>query len=120
MKPVVEVEERGGVGLSTARTCTGRARARTAPATSPPSRSRLRSTWTWPSPTSESKEYTGHLEPWQEVFTVGYTVNEGRSPQPGDAPGLGRAVEGTAAARYPYEPRYLPVNRLRDGSIHNW
>ncbi|GAA3729110.1 hypothetical protein GCM10022402_07270 [Salinactinospora qingdaonensis] len=51
---------------------------------------------------------------------MGYTVNEGRSPQPGDAPGLGRAVEGTAAARYPYEPRYLPVNRLRDGSIHNW
>ena len=25
-----------------------------------------------------------------------------------------------AAARYPYDPEYLPVNRRRDGSIHDW
>ena len=25
-----------------------------------------------------------------------------------------------AAARYPYAPKYLPVARLADGSMHDW
>jgi mannonate dehydratase len=25
-----------------------------------------------------------------------------------------------AAARFPYQPAYLPVSRLRDGTIHDW
>jgi mannonate dehydratase len=25
-----------------------------------------------------------------------------------------------AAAKFPYEPKYLPVNRRRDGSMHDW
>lgn len=38
----------------------------------------------------------------------------------GDEPGIGVQVDEAAAARYPYTPRYLPVNRLRDGSMHDW
>ena len=26
----------------------------------------------------------------------------------------------TLAARYPYEPAYLPVARLEDGTLWNW
>ena len=39
---------------------------------------------------------------------------------PGDPPGLGVTFDEQAAARYPYDPKYLPVNRRRDGSVHDW
>jgi len=39
---------------------------------------------------------------------------------PGDAPGLGVEFDEEAAARYPYDPKYLPVNRRLDGSMHDW
>jgi mannonate dehydratase len=25
-----------------------------------------------------------------------------------------------AAGRFPYQPAYLPISRLRDGTIHDW
>jgi mannonate dehydratase len=37
-----------------------------------------------------------------------------------DAPGLGVSFDESAARRYPYQRRYLPVNRLRDGSMFDW
>ena len=39
---------------------------------------------------------------------------------PGDEPGLGVEVDEDAAATFPYEPAYLPVNRLADGTVHDW
>ena len=39
---------------------------------------------------------------------------------PSEEPGLGVDIDEDAAARYPYQPRYLPVNRRRDGSMHDW
>ena len=39
---------------------------------------------------------------------------------PGELPGLGVEFDEAAAARYPYSARYLPVNRLTDGSVHDW
>ena len=39
---------------------------------------------------------------------------------PGDAPGLGVDIDETLAVRYPYDPAYLPVNRLSDGTVHSW
>ena len=39
---------------------------------------------------------------------------------PGEEPGLGVALDEEAAARYPYERGYLPVNRLVDGTMHSW
>jgi mannonate dehydratase len=65
------------------------------------------------------QEYMGHLEPASEVFKTGYTFADGYM-NPGDAPGLGVDLDEAAAARYPYAPRALPVNRLRDGTMHDW
>ncbi|PSK98071.1 D-mannonate dehydratase [Murinocardiopsis flavida] len=65
------------------------------------------------------QEYMGHLPPWDEVFSVGYEFADGLF-HPGDAAGLGVDFDEAAAERFPYEPRYLPVNRLRDGSMHDW
>ncbi len=39
---------------------------------------------------------------------------------PREVPGLGVDVDEEAAARYPYYPASLPVNRLRDGTVHDW
>ncbi|QFU90988.1 D-mannonate dehydratase ManD [Amycolatopsis sp. YIM 10] len=65
------------------------------------------------------QEYMGHLDPAGEVFRTSYTFQDGYM-RPGDAPGLGVEIDEEAAARYPYSPKYLPVNRLRDGSMHDW
>ena len=43
-----------------------------------------------------------------------------RALHPGDAPGLGVDIDEALAATYPYEPAYLPVNRLQDGTVHSW
>ncbi|MCQ8187479.1 hypothetical protein [Streptomyces rugosispiralis] len=37
-----------------------------------------------------------------------------------DAPGLGVELDTEAAGRFPYQPAYLPVNRLADGTVHDW
>jgi mannonate dehydratase len=65
------------------------------------------------------QEYMGHAEGWQEVFQVAYK-REGALMHPGNAPGLGVEVDEKAAERFPYRAKYLPVNRLRDGSMHDW
>lgn len=65
------------------------------------------------------QEYMGHLDPAGEVFTTSYRYSDGMLLL-GDEPGIGVQVNEAAAARYPYTPRYLPVNRLRDGSMHDW
>ena len=65
------------------------------------------------------QEYMGHTEQTAEVFRSGYTFDRGYL-HPSDEPGLGVWVDEQAAERFPYEPRYLPVNRRRDGSMHDW
>lgn len=35
---------------------------------------------------------------------------------PGEAPGIGVEL----AAAHPYAAAYLPVNRLHDGTVHDW
>jgi mannonate dehydratase len=39
---------------------------------------------------------------------------------PSEEPGLGVEYDAEAAARFPYQPRYLPVARRLDGSVHDW
>jgi mannonate dehydratase len=39
---------------------------------------------------------------------------------PSEEPGLGVEYDVEAAARFPYQPRYLPVARRLDGSVHDW
>jgi mannonate dehydratase len=65
------------------------------------------------------QEYMEHSEATNTVFLQNMTFHDGYL-QPGDAPGLGVELDEQAAGRFPYESAYLPVSRLRDGTIHNW
>lgn len=38
----------------------------------------------------------------------------------GNRPGLGVQVDEKAAEEYPYQPKFLPVLRDREGAVHNW
>jgi mannonate dehydratase len=65
------------------------------------------------------QEFAPHRPETLEVFRVGYRLENGYL-HPGDAPGVGVTVDEQAASRYPYAPAYLPVNTLRDGTVHDW
>ncbi|MEU7211990.1 D-mannonate dehydratase ManD [Streptomyces sp. NPDC044989] len=65
------------------------------------------------------QEYMRHATRTLEVFRTSYRFEDGLL-HPGDAPGLGVELDDEAASRFPYEPAYLPVNRLRDGTVHDW
>ena len=65
------------------------------------------------------QEYMRHSPQTLEVFRTSYTFNDGRL-DPGELPGLGVELDLEAAAAFPYQPAYLPVNRLRDGTVHDW
>ncbi len=65
------------------------------------------------------QEYMRHDARTLEVFRTTYRFEDGLL-HPGDAPGLGVELDDEAAARFPYQPAYLPVNRLRDGTVHDW
>jgi mannonate dehydratase len=65
------------------------------------------------------QEYMGHRDPAGEVFKTSYSFTDGHM-HPGDAPGIGVEFDEEAAARFPFDPKYLPVNRRLDGSVHDW
>ncbi|OEV12252.1 D-mannonate dehydratase ManD [Streptomyces nanshensis] len=65
------------------------------------------------------QEYMRHSAETLEVFRTSYTFEEGLL-HPSETPGLGVELDTEAAARFPYEPAYLPVNRLADGTVHDW
>ncbi|WP_326609412.1 D-galactonate dehydratase family protein [Streptomyces scopuliridis] len=65
------------------------------------------------------QEYMRHSAGTLEVFRTSYRFGEGLL-HPSDQPGLGVELDETAAARFPYAPAYLPVNRLTDGTVHDW
>ncbi|WIY00909.1 D-galactonate dehydratase family protein [Amycolatopsis mongoliensis] len=65
------------------------------------------------------QEYMGYPDVVHEVFRHDWTYADGHL-HPGEAPGLGVDVDETLAARFPYEPAYLPVARRRDGTLTDW
>ena len=65
------------------------------------------------------QEYMRHTDQTDEVFPHGYHFRDGFL-YVSDAPGLGVDIDETLAAKYPYSRAYLPVNRLRDGTMFNW
>ena len=65
------------------------------------------------------QEYMRHTEETDAVFPHQYAFADGYL-HPGDAPGLGVDLDEKLAARYPYRRAYLPVNRLEDGTLHDW
>jgi mannonate dehydratase len=65
------------------------------------------------------QEHMRHEPLVDEVFPHAYTFADGYL-HPGERPGLGVDLDEALAARHPYQPAYLPVTRLTDGSVHDW
>ena len=65
------------------------------------------------------QEYMRHTQETDAVFPHAYTFGDGLM-HPGDEPGLGVDIDLALAAKHPYRPAYLPVNRLEDGTMFNW
>jgi mannonate dehydratase len=65
------------------------------------------------------QEYMRHTADTDAVFPHAYWFEDGYL-HPGDAPGHGVDIDEALAAKYPYRPSALPVNRLEDGSMWNW
>ncbi|WP_232496282.1 D-mannonate dehydratase ManD [Novosphingobium kaempferiae] len=65
------------------------------------------------------QEYMRHSPETDEVFPHDYSFADGYL-KVGDTPGHGVDIDEKLAAKYPYEPRQLPIARLADGSMWNW
>ncbi|GAA1676131.1 D-galactonate dehydratase family protein [Nonomuraea maheshkhaliensis] len=65
------------------------------------------------------QEYMQHGAATNEVFRQSFTFDDGYLHL-GELPGLGVELDEQAAARFPYQPAYLPFNRLKDGTVHDW
>jgi mannonate dehydratase len=65
------------------------------------------------------QEYMPHTAETLEVFRTSFTFADGLL-HPSDTPGLGVELDLDAAARFPNRAAYLPVNRLADGTLHDW
>jgi mannonate dehydratase len=65
------------------------------------------------------QEYMEHSDATNSVFHQSMSFHDGYL-HPGDAPGLGVELDEQAAAGFPYQPAYLPVSRLHDGTLHDW
>lgn len=65
------------------------------------------------------QEYMRHTPETDEVFPHSYRFENGFMLTD-DAPGLGVDFNEAFAAKYPYEPAYLPINRKLDGTMFNW
>ncbi len=65
------------------------------------------------------QEHMPHSAETDAVFPHAYAYKDGFM-HPGEVPGHGVEIDETLAAKYPYEPAYLPVARLEDGTLWNW
>ncbi|MGC3965071.1 MAG: D-galactonate dehydratase family protein [Rhodocyclaceae bacterium] len=65
------------------------------------------------------QEYMAHEPLVNEVFPNSYRFENGYMV-PGEEPGHGVTMDEELAARYPYDPAYLPIARLEDGTLWNW
>ena len=65
------------------------------------------------------QEYMRHTPETDAVFPHDYHFEAGHM-QCGESPGHGADIDEALAAKYPYQPAYLPVARLRDGTMWNW
>lgn len=65
------------------------------------------------------QEHMRHNDLTNEVFPHEYYFKDGYLHLT-DAPGLGVDFDEKIAKKYSYQPAYLPVNRLLDGTLVNW
>src|SRR5699024_4166854 len=64
-------------------------------------------------------EYMPHSEPTLTGSRTTSRFEAGLLP-PAETTGLGVELDHEPAAAHEYQPAYLPVNRLRDGTVHDW
>lgn len=65
------------------------------------------------------QEYMRHTDETDAVFPHDYAFRDGYL-YCGETPGHGVEIDEALAAKYPYEPKQLPVARLTDGTLWNW
>jgi mannonate dehydratase len=65
------------------------------------------------------QEYMRHTDETDRVFPHAYKFEAG-ALHPGETPGLGVDIDEALAAKYPYDPAYLPTARRLDGTVHSW
>jgi mannonate dehydratase len=65
------------------------------------------------------QEYMRHSAATHELFRPGYAFADGMLT-PSEVPGLGVEYDDAVAQAHPYQAAYLPVNRLLDGTLHDW
>lgn len=65
------------------------------------------------------QEYMAHTATTDAVFPHSYHIADGHL-HPSEEPGLGVHLDEDLAAEHPYDRAYLPVARLRDGTLHDW
>jgi mannonate dehydratase len=65
------------------------------------------------------QEYMQHAPVTAEVFHSDYYFKNGRLFC-GENPGHGVTIDEKAAAKFPYQPKQLPIARLEDGSMWDW
>ena len=65
------------------------------------------------------QEYMRHTPETDAVFPHDYTFDKGFL-YAGETLGHGVTMDEKLAAKYPYDPAYLPVCRLEDGTMWNW
>ena len=66
------------------------------------------------------QEYMRHTKETDQVFPHSYHFADGHLLLDDQVAGSGVDIDLEQAARYPYKPAYLPVNRLLDGSVWHW
>ncbi|WP_043320723.1 D-mannonate dehydratase ManD [Microbulbifer sp. HZ11] len=65
------------------------------------------------------QEFMHHTEETNRVFPHSYVFEDGYL-HPGEKPGLGVDIDEDLARSFPYQRAYLPINRLEDGTMHDW
>lgn len=65
------------------------------------------------------QEYMRHGDLTNEVFQQSFTFEDGLL-HPGEQPGLGVTLDRAAADAHEYRAAYLPFNRMKDGTVHDW
>lgn len=65
------------------------------------------------------QEYMHHTRETLEVFPNDYAFRDGRL-HCGESAGHGVGIDEKLAARFPYDPKQLPIARLEDGTMWDW
>lgn len=66
-----------------------------------------------------TQEHMPHTAETDAVFPHRYSFQAGYM-HPEGAPGVAVDLDDALAAKHPYQPPYLPINRKLDGTLFDW